>query len=60
MYERVCKILQFMVFVAFALVGSNFSPPEDEEVTGAADPREGRSIQHLVCNSTFTTTDQSN
>lgn len=37
-----------MVFVAFALVGSNFSPPEDEEATGAAGPKEGRTIQHLV------------
>ncbi|QDS68947.1 hypothetical protein FKW77_008611 [Venturia effusa] len=47
MYERICKILQFMVFVAFALVGSNFSPPEDEEATGIQQPREGRTIQHL-------------
>ncbi|RDI85049.1 hypothetical protein Vi05172_g4962 [Venturia inaequalis] len=46
-YERVCKILQFMVFVAFALVGSNFSPPEEGEAHGAAEPKEGRNIQHL-------------
>lgn len=48
MYERICKILQFLVFVAFALVGSNFSPPEDEEATGTSEPKEGRNIQHLV------------
>lgn len=37
-----------MVFVAFALVGSNFSPPEEGEAHGAAEPKEGRNIQHLV------------
>ncbi|TLD35716.1 Low temperature requirement A [Venturia nashicola] len=60
-YERVCKILQFMVFVAFALVGSNFSPPEGEDAhggpnseaggahkrsAGSGAPKEAR-IQHL-------------
>lgn len=42
-----------MVFVAFALVGSNFSPPEDEEATGVAEPKQGRTIQHLVSIASF-------
>lgn len=29
-YERTCKVFQFMVFVAFALVGANFSPPKED------------------------------
>jgi len=50
-YERTCKVIQFMVFVAFALVGANFSPPEEEqEPLNLETPKEaakgGR--QHMV------------
>lgn len=29
-YERMCKIIQFLLFVGFALVGSSFSPGTKE------------------------------
>ncbi|KAM0335007.1 hypothetical protein ACHAQA_000041 [Verticillium albo-atrum] len=30
-YERVCKLVQFLIFVGFALVGSSFDPDKDGE-----------------------------
>jgi hypothetical protein len=33
-YERICKVSQFVVFVAFALVGADFSPEEGGEERG--------------------------
>jgi hypothetical protein len=43
-YERVCKVSQFVVFVAFGLVGADFAPEEGGE-------ERGQSRSHLVRNS---------
>ena len=32
-YERVCKFIQFLVFVGFALVGYNFEPSSTDDIS---------------------------
>jgi hypothetical protein len=47
-YERICKVCQFVVFVAFALIGADFSPEEGGEKEDGGGKR-----SHLVRSSDY-------
>ncbi len=47
-YERACKIIRFVIFVGFALVGSSFNPGGKEHNNTVDTPQPMGPVSHAV------------